>query len=189
MAGTIVGFATLQYVTRLLARIGAKTVIYPNDYGAINLSRQFLLDSYAAEGKMDELDEDYVLRWIEGQGCGSKQVRTTHDMYESLPSTIIIFGFYGCGDQHYASQGSVLGATVIGGGMAGWGSFICQALADYPLIAEENMAYLAYLQEEPEQIAGVHATDVVKYLYLPLILLGMLMVYAGNTTLRDIWNL
>jgi hypothetical protein len=189
MAGTIVGFATMQYVTRLLARIGAKTIIYPNDYGAINLARQFLLDSYAAEGKLDDLDEDYVLRWIEGEGCGSKQVRTTHDMYETVPSTIIIFGFYGCGDQHYASQGSVLGATVIGGGMAGWGSFICQALADYPLIGEENMAYLAYLQEETTQIAGVHSTDTLKYFYLSLILVGMLMVFAGNTALRDIWNL
>jgi hypothetical protein len=182
---TLSNYAMTFYVARLCARTGAKFLTYPIAEGAINMSRQYVIDAYTAEGKLDEYDETYNMRWIQGKNCGSRDVRTVHSMWEENISAVAFIGSSWCYHQQLGTQMPIIGATVLMGD--GWpmGSMFCAVMGDYTLLGEEAGAFAAYLTGDPIQVAGVYAEDAIKYFLLPLMLVTWLLQAAGNNSLWD----
>jgi hypothetical protein len=182
---TLSNYAMTFYVARLCARTGAKFLAYPIAEGAINMTRQYVIDAYTAEGKLDEYDEAYNMRWIQGKNCGSRDVRTVHSMWEENISAIAFFGSSWCYHLQFGTQMPIIGARVLMGDCWPMGSMFCAVMGDYTLLGEEAGAFSAYLTGDNIQVAGVYAEDALKFFLLPLMLVTWLLQMAGNNSLWE----
>jgi hypothetical protein len=186
----IINLNTITYLASACARVGAPIQVYPGREDIINISRQVLLDAYTAEGKLDELDEDYTLRWIQGKWCGSKDVRTVHALWENNVSSVTWFGTSGCFGQQLGANAPVIGATVITGCNTAHGCMYSTIYGDYASIGEEVFTLAAYFTGHPLHVGAVYAQDYAKYFIIPLTLLTALVLWAtGSTWLMDLLKL
>jgi hypothetical protein len=186
LAITMIGMSAVYYLASSCARTNARFLIWPAREDIINVTRQYVLDAYAAEGKLDEFDEDYTIRWVQVKWCGSKDIKTVHEMWEHNISSITLFGLSGCIQQQIQAMAPIIGTTVICGDAAPMGAMFGAVFGDYRALGEESLALGAYLTEEPIQLGGIYAIDYFKYFTLPAVVIGYILFLAGMPQIKDI---
>jgi hypothetical protein len=183
---TLVNMTLLSYIARNCARAGAKLIAIPGYERNIPQVRQYTLDAYAAEGVLDQVDEDYTIRFIQGKWCGSKDVRTAHMVWEENIAALIMLGTSGCQPQQLQQGAAAIGATVCTGDSKPLGIMYSVVYGDYTLFGEENYAFMAYMTGESVQYGGVFAMDYFKYIMISLSIVGWVLLNLGSSWIIDL---
>jgi hypothetical protein len=62
-------------------------------------------------------------------------------------------------------------------------------ICDYTLIGEEMYAAAAYLSKAAPQLSTILVSDIFKYLWIALAIVGAILLSFGNTILPDLMKL
>jgi hypothetical protein len=170
---------------RICARTGTRLLVYPTAEAAINISRQYLIDAYSAEGKLDELDQDTQFIWIQGRNCGSKDIRQIHSFWEENIAAAVYFGMGSCNSQQTGANAPVIGATALLTGERATGVTFAASWGDYGLYGQETLAFGAYMTGDPIQVSGVYTMDFMNIIFLGLAIIGFLAIAMGSSIVKD----
>jgi hypothetical protein len=180
---SVVSFAALSYIAKNTARRGTKLIVQPQNEPFIPIARQYVLDAYTAEGKVEDLDESYTFRYVAGGKI--QELRTSHlFMDERVAAMVMISAQGGTFVQFLCAEASRSGTVVIAGTPRVSMLQFAAPVSDYCLIGEETFAFGAYLTEEPIQLGSVFAQDVMKYAFLFLLGVGSILIWAGSPIIK-----
>lgn len=174
---TWMGIVIGGYVTRICARLGAK-VTWSVVAEHLPMAREIYREAFTLEGHPGiEPDVRYY---------GAFSVGCIETMAMDRSAVNILFGGFGSEFPQIAEAAARLGCFQIGGCSNPPMVPLVVAACDYSLIGEENFAAGAILSNNTVQLAGIVALDIVRILFVGLIVLGTLLMSAGVTTLVNI---
>lgn len=177
-AGTISALNFLSYTATLCARVGAKFIvrISPNPH-LYAQADAIVSDAYLAEGKQNELDKIYTLRYygdyrgyMTGGISDMTNLGTAMNVTMGALSVETIWAYAICRSQ---------GGIGVGGGSR-WGMIFGLAmLADYALLGDEMYAASAKVSGDRDMAASFIGGDWMKFLLIGLIIITSLFYLAG----------
>jgi hypothetical protein len=182
----ISGLSIVNYVARLVARYNGRIICTVNRAEGMPLTEDTIRSAYAAEGKLDQLDIRRSVIY-----CGEEK----NSFYATASGLIVreqcagnvMVGPFGASESTYIlSAAANMGAIQIGGSNRLNVLPLHAAICDYLVIAEELYAAGAYLTKDPEHVASLAATDLVKYVALAYTILGIILINVGIPFLKDV---
>jgi hypothetical protein len=181
-AGTISALNFLSYTATLCARMGANLIvrISPNPH-LYAQADAIVSDAYMAEGKQDELDKIYTLRYYgDYRGYMTGGIRDMVSLGTAMNVTMgalsveTVWAYAICRSQ---------GGIGVGGGSR-WGMIFGLAmLADYALLGDEMYAASAKVSDDRDMAASFIGGDWMKFTLIGLIILVSLAYLAGAQNL------
>jgi hypothetical protein len=137
-------------------------------------------EAYMATGHPEDLQPDTV-RFLSGSQFGyASAVMGTFQ--RERPAANIIIGAFAAESLIFAETASKVGAFQVAGTANPSQIPFFVVAADYSLIGEEIYALDGYLSKEPSIVNSLAAEDILKVLSVVMILIGVLLVTAGNTS-------
>jgi hypothetical protein len=181
-AGTISSLNFLQYTARECARQGAKLIvrISPSPH-LYTQADAIVTEAYAGEGKQQELDKLFTLRYY--GDARSYMTRGIHDMDELGVAMNVTMGALSVETIWAFAVCRMKGGIGVGGGSR-WGMvFGLAMLADYSLLGEEMYGASAKISGDRNSIASLIGGDWLKF-----VIIGVIIV-AGAATLAGRYDL
>jgi hypothetical protein len=181
-AGAIAALNFLEYTARKCAQMGGNLIVRispsPNLYMRADA---ILTEAYQAEGKIDELDKIYSLRYY-GSGIGYLS-GGMHDMDSLGTAMNITMGALSVESVWAFAICRAKGGIGIGGGSR-WGmNFGLVMLADYALLGDEMYAGSAKISDDRVMISSFLAGDWLKYIILGITVVAAIGSMVGMTEL------
>jgi hypothetical protein len=177
-AGTISALNFLSHTATLCARMGANLIvrISPNPH-LYAQADAIVSDAYMAEGKQDELDKIYTLRYYgDYRGYMTGGIR---DMVELGTAMNVTMGALSVETVWAYAICRAQGGIGVGGGSR-WGMIFGLAmLADYALLGDEMYAASAKVSGDTDMAASFIGGDWMKFTLIGLIILTSLAYLAG----------
>jgi hypothetical protein len=177
-AGTISALNFLYHTAKTCARMGAKLIvrISPNPH-LLAQADALVTDAYKAEGKLDELDKIYTLRYYgdyRGYMTGGISDMTNLGVAMNVTmgalSVETIWAYAICRS---------MGGIGVGGGSR-WGMIFGLAmLADYALLGDEMYAASAKVSGDKDMASSFISGDWMKYVLIAFTLLTSIVYLAG----------
>jgi len=181
-AGTISALNFLSHTATLCARMGAKFIvrISPNPHLQA-MADAIVSDAYMAEGKIDELDKTYTLRYygdsrgyMTGGISDMTTLGTAMNVTMGALSVETIWAYAICRSQ---------GGLGVGGGSR-WGMiFGLVMLADYALLGDEMYAASAKVSGDRDMASSFIGGDWMKFTLVALIIVTSLAYLVGAQSL------
>ena len=178
-AGTISALNFLSYTARACARAGAKLVIRisPNPH-LYTQADALVTEAYVAEGKQQELDKLFTLRYH--GDARSYMTRGIHDMDELGTAMNVTMGALSVETIWAFAVCRMKGGIGVGGGSR-WGMvFGLAMLADYSLLGEEMYAASAKISGDRTMTTSFLGGDWLKYVLIGLIIIAGIATIAGR---------
>lgn len=185
---TAAGLSMLSFSARLAARNDLK-LISPlggssESYTTMELARDIVETQYKLEGKADSFNLDNLpflsgrqFAWASAY-CGI--------MLREKPATNIMVGVQYASAVYISEVAHEVGAMVISGTTYLSNIACLAASSDYVMIGEEMLAAGAYLSKDPGQLATIKTQDIMKFILIGLLVLGVIAVSLGNQLLIDL---
>lgn len=177
-AGTISALNFLSHTARLCARMGAKLIvrISPNPH-LLAQATSLVTDAYAVEGKSDELDKTYTLRYYgdyRGYMTGG-----ISDMTNLGVAMNVTMGALSVETIWAYAITRTMGGIGVGGGSR-WGMIFGLAmLADYALLGDEMYAASAKISGDQDMASSFVSGDWMKYVLVGFTVLSSLAYLVG----------
>ena len=178
-AGTISALNFLAFTARECARTGAKLVvrISPNPH-LYTQADAIVTEAYAAEGKQQELDKLFTLRYY--GDARSYMTRGIHDMDELGTAMNVTMGALSVETVWAFAVCRMKGGIGVGGGSR-WGMvFGLAMLADYSLLGEEMYGGSAKISGDRNMITSLISGDWLKYVLIGLIVIAGAATIVGR---------
>ncbi|MBU1173150.1 MAG: hypothetical protein KKD44_26600 [Proteobacteria bacterium] len=176
------GLVISGYVARLCARLGSKLIISVATAEQIPLAEEIYRGAYIAE-KVPLAQPD--VRFY-GKGDPPFGAGCIETIYKERVAVNMIIGGSGSDFPIIAEGAFRAGAFQIGGNANVFMIPLVVASCEYTLIGEELFAAGAMLSEDPSQLAGIVANDLSKLFIIAMILLGVVLMTAGNSTVLQL---
>ena len=181
-AGTISALNFLSYTARLCARLGAKLIvrISPNPH-LYAQADSIVTEAYFVEGKPQELDKLYTLRYY-GDYFGY-MTGGIHDMDFLGTAMNVTMGALSVETIWAYAICRMKGGIGIGGGSR-WGMvFGLAMLADYALLGDEMYAGSAKISGDKVMTSSFLSGDWLKYLLIAITIIAGLVTLSGRPDL------
>jgi hypothetical protein len=172
----LAGISVLSYVTRMAARTGARLITTVHDSVLLPLAEDAVETAYRMENAIEQFNPESI-RFMGG----------TQNSYISghlgilareEPASQINIGYFAIATVIIAEAGKIKGLMQIGGTTNVYQLPYLMAY-DYALIGEEVFAAGADLSNDPIQLATIFTEDILKYIIMGLILLGLILSVIG----------
>lgn len=173
----LAGISILGYVASMCAKSGTKLICNVHNNAIIPLVEDVIETSYRMEGVFDQWNPENV-RFLGGtqQSFTSGHLGT---IAREKPATQIICGYLAIAQITVAEAGKTAGLLQIGGNTNTYQLPYLVAGFDYWLLGDELLAAGADLSKDPLQLATIFGEDIIKYLVIGLILLGLVLSAFG----------
>jgi len=182
-ADTIANYSIMNYIARSCARRGTPYVVAARSIQGMPIIREIVSGAYEAEGKLEDYDEDRVIRF------GSpEQFAFASFFMDTIRSEKPAFTFMAgglSGEALTLCETAVLEGSLMISGATGQLAVLF-ASSDYFLIAEELFAAGAYLSGDPRQMASLAGEDYLKMILLALLALGTIFRTFGSQWLLNV---
>jgi hypothetical protein len=187
---TAAGLSMLAHTAKLAARNDLK-LISPlggsgESYTVVELARDIVETQYRLEGKTDSYNVDNLpflsgrqFAWASAY-CGI--------MLREKPATNIMVGVQYASAVYISEVGHEVGAMVISGTTYLSNIACLAASSDYVMIGEEMLAAGAYLSRDPGQLSTIKTQDILKFMIIGVIVIGIIAVSFGSQIILDILN-
>jgi hypothetical protein len=177
-AAAFAGLAVLNHVTRATSMSDRPAVVTAGDGAMAILARDTLRTSY------DEVGARELYEPTAGRLLGP----TPFSYVAGLPMVLgteqvsvhMLNGFFGPEAALAADFGERVNAFVIAGTDDVQSQALLYATAEHPLVGEEVFATGAYLDVGPMHTASLRAQDVLRYVIIGVILVGVLLQTLGD---------
>jgi hypothetical protein len=174
----------LRYVATVCARQDVPLLAHPTyKASTIPIITSILTDVYTAEGKIDQLDLNWTLRW------GSGDYRTMEYFVGSTAEREnagcqIMIGATGPALALVAPEGAARAGALLVDGAINISSLQYLAVScDYCVMGEEIFATGAYLGRELAAVSSLLTVDYTKYVVLFILAIGAIFTAAGASTI------
>lgn len=171
---TIAGISILGRVARITAQYDTPLRV-PVRYPMVLAAAQEVVEqSYAAVGKADSYDKDYV-RYVAGEQFAFTAT-VNGMMMRDRPAANIYMGAFFAESLLLAETGNAAGSIQIAGTARPEQLPFFIAACDFTLMGEELYAASSYLSHEPLLLGGLKGQDFVKVLLILAIITGTVLV-------------
>lgn len=174
---TISALNMLGKIAERVAEFGIQMKVTCLDYLVMQVSQEMVRDGYTRVGRPDAYNDDDVFYVSHNTFAYSAAVSAM--MIRENAGTAFFFGRFGSESLLLAETGAITKAIQI----AGTDSFnqipFFITTCDYTLIGEEMYAASAYLSREPRLVGAVKGQDVVKAIFMTVIVTGMVLASFG----------
>lgn len=176
----VAGLAVLSYAARLCAINDARPIATCGKPEMIPIYEEIVSSAWIAEGKPEGFESEQV-RFLPAYPTGA--MATIYR--EQVAGNIMVGPFY------YESlvlleTGNRVGAIQVAGTASRYQLPFMIAVADYVLISEEMFAAAAYVSGDPVDLGTVAGQDMIKWITIALIIIGVLSQIAGSSWLLDL---
>lgn len=182
-AQTIAGLEILGHVARLTARYDTDLKVGIAAANVYPVAEAIVRQAYLEEGKADKLRPEMVQFLSNEQFAFAAACLSI--MNQDQSASVILIGEFQAESMMLAEGAAQVGAVTIAGTSRTFQIPFFVAAADYTLIGEEMFAGGAYLSKDPAKIGNLAAQDIGKLAAVVLIVIGSLMVTAGNKSLLN----
>jgi hypothetical protein len=185
---TVAALSILAHVSHICAASDTRLIIPTGGSQGSYIVRPVAVDivrtAYEAEGKSEKFDEKDI-PFLSGEqfawGTGFAGI-----LLSERPASTIITGASGADVMMHAEISNQIGALTITSGSYIANVAVMACASDYIMIGEEVPAAGAYLSQERAQLASIRTQDVYKFIAVGLLILGWILVQAGNTIVTQI---
>ncbi len=172
-ASTLSSFAVLGYVAKLCAAYDTQLIQTNRRYIVHAVNQELIRQSYLEAGRPDAYNDDDV-RYISGfQWAYTAGVIGIFE--REKPAANIMLGGFAAECMILLERASMVGAITVGGTDRTSQIPFFMAAADYALIGEEIFAASAYISKEPVLRGSVVGQDIMRIIFLVLIVIGTIM--------------
>ncbi|MBN2171781.1 MAG: hypothetical protein JW819_10740 [Candidatus Krumholzibacteriota bacterium] len=181
---TLASLAVLKHVAKHTAQYGTPLEVPNKDPLTYAAARETVKEAYLEAGRPDLFNEEVVNYVTYDQFAYTAAV--SGKMVREKPAANFLVGSFYAESLLLAEAGQSTGAIQIAGTaeVAQLPFFV--TTCDYTLIGEELYAASAYLSREPVMLGSIKGQDIVKFILLCWIVLGILIfTFIGNTAMRD----
>ncbi|MBT9135443.1 MAG: hypothetical protein DDT34_00498 [Firmicutes bacterium] len=179
---TFAALEVLTYVTTLSAKYNAELIVTIRMPNVFPLAQEVVRQGYLAAGKPDLFQEETV-RFLSSEQfayiAGVLGIFTRQRVAANL-----MIGAFWAESLLMAEGGSQVGAIQVAGTANMHQIPFFVAACDYTLIGEEIYAGGAYLSQDKVRLGSIASQDYVKFALMASILVGAVMMTAGNDWLR-----
>jgi hypothetical protein len=109
-------------------------------------------------------------------------------MLREKPATNIMVGVQYASAVYISEVGHEVGAMVISGTTYLSNIACLAASSDYVMIGEEMLAAGAYLSKDPGQLSTIKTQDIMKFLIIGIVVIGIIAISLGSQVILDILN-
>lgn len=187
---TAAGLNILSYAAKLAARNDVKLIVplggSSESYTTMELAREIVESQYSLEGNADSYNVDNLpflsgrqFAWASAY-CGL--------MLREKPATNIMVGVQYASAVYISEVGHEVGAMVISGTTYLSNIACLAASSDYVMIGEEMLAAGAYLSRDPGQLATIRTQDIMKFVLLGLLGIGVIALSFGSELIIELLN-
>jgi hypothetical protein len=181
---TLAGISILGYTTRLCAKSGVKITYFTPIADSLPLVEETMRTAYMAEGKPEEFDPAVAINF-QNEQSPYLTASLGWIQREKPASSILLGGFY-YESVCIAEAGNTIGAMQIGGTANTHQLPFLVATCDYTLIMEELYAASAEISGDPDVLGSLKGEDILKFLVLILLGVGVVLAFASNTSLVNL---
>lgn len=187
---TAAGLSVLSFCARLSARNDLR-IITPlggseESYTTMELARDIVETQFRLEGKVDRFNIDN-LPFLSGRQFAWASAYTGM-MLREKPATNIMVGVQYASAVYISEVAHEVGAMVISGADYLSNIACLAASSDYVMIGEEMLAAGAYLSKDPGQLATIRTQDIMKFILIGILVLGVIVVSFGNDLIIQLLN-
>jgi len=175
---TIAGLDILGYMSKICARLGVPIIASVCNPETLPLHEEVIRQGYILEGVPEEFNPDYSIRYLSNQQK-SYASGVIGVMQRDKPACNIVIGpLYG---EIYTllEAGRPVGAFTVGGTARIIQVSVVAIMSDYTLIGEDLYAAGAYISEDPEVKGQIAGKDMLKWICLATLILGVLGRFVG----------
>lgn len=183
---TIANFSIMHYVARSCARRGTDYIVAARSTAGLPAIREIVSGAYEAEGKLDEYDEDHIIRFGSPEQFAFASFFMDTVATEKPAFTFMAGGL--SGEALTLCESAVLAGSIVISGSTGQLAVLF-ASSDYFLISEELYAAGAYLSGDPLQMGSLAGEDYLKMILVVLLAIGVISITLGSKWLLDIFNM
>lgn len=169
----LAGISVLGRVAEITAKYNVPLTNIVNDAYKNELERATMRDGYIKAGHLDRFKDEFI-EFPGGQYFAWSNAAAQYLLNEQ-PGAAFLIGRYLGAAVLIGESCARSGALSFGGGHL---FFVISC--DYFVLGEELFACGAYASGDKDQLASIAGTDIGKTLALILLLLGIIMNYAGN---------
>jgi len=180
---SMAGLTVLGYCAGITAKLDAELLCPMYSSGGVEtipVATELLRDAYMAEGALDRFNAEEMIPFLPVQAS----VMALADRVK--PAANIMVGYYWHESCIWAEAFGRVGAIQVGGTTNLYQIPFFAGACDYVLIGEEIYPVSAYISKDPRLVATIAAQDTFKWISLLLLIIGALMVTAGNTWLSNL---
>jgi hypothetical protein len=187
---TAAGLSVLSFVARLAARNDLKLITplggSEESYTTMELARDIVETQYRLEGKGDQFNIDN-LPFLSGRQFAWASAYTGI-MLREKPATNIMVGVQYASAVYISEVAHEVGAMVISGADYLSNIACLAASSDYVMIGEEMLAAGAYLSKDPGQLATIRTQDILKFILIGILVVGVIAISFGNDLIIQLLN-
>lgn len=180
---TIAGLTVLGEVAQRAVEIGVNTHTTNSSTQVIAFSEAVLKSAYDRAGKSELYIPGEYCRWFGGDQF-AYAVGAAGYILEVKPAMIVAMGYFLFDVIVTMETGSRVGSQIIGGTLSALPEM--SVFSDYLLIGEELYAASAMISQDKMVIATIAGQDWIKLISVLLMVVGAILMLAGNSALVDL---
>lgn len=183
---TIAGLTVLGEVAQRAVEIGVDPHTTSSSTQVIAFSEAVIKSAYDAAGRGELYTPGENVRWF-GGGQFAYAVGTAGYILEVKPAMIVFMGYFLFDVIVTMETGSRVGAQIIGGTLSALPEM--SVFSDYLLIGEELYAASAMISQDKQVIATIAGQDWMKLIMVVLMVVGVILMLAGNEAVVDLMGM
>lgn len=181
---SIAGLAVTQYVGSLCAQKGVEYIVTTGRETSVPIIEAALRDTYIAEGASEQFTDETV-RFL-SPNSGAMRAAVAGILRREQPAALVAVGAYYSEVSTILPTATSIDCMMIGGTPRMTQIPIFAALCDHVFLGEEIYAAEAYITGNPDSLAGLALTDILKVISLVLLAVGILGHQAGVNIVSSI---
>ncbi len=178
-AQTIASYAVLSYVAKRCAQYDTRLIMTNRNVFVHAITEEVVRQAYLEAGRPESHNEDDT-RYISGFQFAYAAGVLGIIQREKVAATVY-FGAFWAESMLFVEGASIGGAVQVTATANTHQLPFFLAAADYTLIGEEMYAASAYLSREPVLMGTVVGQDIMRVIFVVLILLGTILAYVTET--------
>jgi hypothetical protein len=180
---TIAGLTVYGEVTQRAVSIGVETHTSNTSTDVIAFSEAITKSAYDAAGKPEKYIPGEYVRWFGGDQF-SYAVGCAGYILEKKPAIIVFMGYFLFDVIVSMESGNRVGSKIIGGTLSALPEM--SVFSDYLLIGEELYAASAQISQDRMVIATLAGQDWMKLILVALMIVGVVLILAGNNAIVNL---
>jgi hypothetical protein len=176
----------LGRVATRAADLGVEFIVTSCQADTLPMVEDIIRNAYMMAGKGDEYRED-IIRFL-STGFAYRAAVIGILEREKPAANFIIGGYYN-ETLTFAETATRIGAQQIGGTANTHQLPFIAAVCDYSLLAEELYAAGAYIRKQPEELGSIAGQDLLKFIVIIILILGVLLNTAGNDSIIQLLSM
>jgi hypothetical protein len=184
---TLPALSYFAYMCRLCAERDAQIIgTTGSSEGSTTMvaAEEIMRSAYVEAGKPERFDRENIRYLSDSQFSHNLGVLGT--LAREKPAGVFYGGTF-VDVLPLVEQGHIVGAIQVGGTNSNsWLPFFV-AGCDYVFLGEEYFAGASYVSENPIELSALFGQDILKFIFLALIIIGMLAITAGSDFLLKLF--